>query len=202
MDDLRRELGYMTKGGSVRYHDEGVKESAGHYNQNESAKDRLPIRIRPAVQADAPMVYSDWLRSNAAANKNQAKFEVYDLHRPIVKRCMEEAVTLIACHEDDSDQVFAWVCGVQTPEFLAIHYAFCKQPFRCLGITKTLLNLGFGFNKRQILVHSHKSYLARELRKEKNWRLYYAPFLLQPGGLNDYRKQWRTFNGLPPLEDQ
>jgi len=201
MDDLHQQMGFETKGSSVRYQDSGSNTASEQYNQMKHTA-RLPIRIRPAVQADAAMVYSDWLRSHAGANKNQAKFEVYDLHRPIVERLMEESVTLIACHEDDSDQVFAWVCGVKVPEFLAVHYAFCKQPFRAYGITKTLLSLGFGYNKKQVLVHSHKTHLARELRKEKNWRLYYSPYLLQPDGLNIYREQWRTFNGLPPLEDQ
>ena len=116
MDDLHQQMGFETKGSSVRYQDSGSNTASEQYNQMKHTA-RLPIRIRPAVQADAAMVYSDWLRSHAGANKNQAKFEVYDLHRPIVERLMEESVTLIACHEDDSDQVFAWVCGVKAPEF-------------------------------------------------------------------------------------
>ena len=158
---------------------DGVTEAAPGYNPIKDTK-RLPIRVRQADEGDASFIYSSWLKSNAAQNKDQPKITVYEMHREVVSRLLEGGITLVACMEDDPDQVLGWVCAQRTPKFLVVHYCYTKAPFRRFGLARTLLN-AFDYKQGEPIVISHKSYICKDLKGRYNF--LHIPHLQQAGGL-------------------
>ena len=57
---------------------------------------RIPIRLRMADASDAPMIYSNWLKSYAGQNKHIPKTVVDKIHRQVVGRLLSEAHTVVA----------------------------------------------------------------------------------------------------------
>jgi len=163
---------------------DGVTEAAPRYNPVKDSK-RLPIRVRQADEGDASFIYSSWLKSYAAQNKDQPKITVYEMHREVVSRLLEESITLVACMEDDPDQVLAWVCAQRIPKFLIMHYCYTKAPFRRFGLAGTLLN-AFDYKPGEPIVISHKSYICKDLKGRYNF--LYIPHLQQDGALEHMKE--------------
>jgi len=158
---------------------DGVTEASPKYNPLKDSK-RLPIRVRQADEGDASLIYSSWLKSYAAQNKDQPKLTIYEMHREIVSRLLESSITLVACMENDPDQVLAWLCAQRIPKFLIVHYCYTKAPFRKFGLARTLLN-AFDYQKGEPIVISHKGYICKDLKGKYNF--LYIPHLQQEGAL-------------------
>jgi hypothetical protein len=158
---------------------DGVTEASLGYNPIKDTK-RLPIRVRQADEGDASFIYSSWLKSYAAQNKDQPKLTIYEMHREVVSRLLESGITLVACMEDDPDQVLAWLCGQRIPKFLIVHYCYTKAPFRKFGLARTLLN-AFDYRQGEPIVISHKGYICKDLKGKYNF--LHIPHLQQEGGL-------------------
>ena len=158
---------------------DGVTEASPRYNPIKDTK-RLPIRVRQADEGDASFIYSSWLKSYAAQNKDQPKITVYEMHREVVSRLLEGAITLVACMEDTPDQVLSWVCAQRTSKFLVVHYCYTKAPFRRFGLARTLLN-AFDYKQGEPIVISHKSYICKDLKGR--YTFLHIPHLQQEGAL-------------------
>ena len=158
---------------------DGVTEATPKYNPIKDTK-RLPIRVRQADEGDASFIYSSWLKSYAAQNKDQPKLTLYEMHREVVSRLLEDSITLVACMEDDPDQVLGWLCAQRIPKFLVVHYCYTKAPFRRFGLARTLLN-AFDYKPGEPIVISHKSYICKDLKDRYNF--LYIPHLQQQGAL-------------------
>ena len=158
---------------------EGVTEASPGYNAIRDSK-KLPIRIRQADEGDASFIYSSWLKSYAAQNKDQPKLTIYEMHREVVSRLLESSITLVACMEEDPDQVLSWICAQRIPKFLVVHYCYTKAPFRKFGLARTLLN-AFEYRPGEPIVISHKGYICKDLKGKYNF--LHIPHLQQEGGL-------------------
>lgn len=158
---------------------EGVTEAAPKYNPLLHTK-KLPIRIRQADEGDVSFIYSSWLRSYASQNKDQPKLMIYDLHREVVSMLLETAITLVACMKDDENHILGWMCAQRIPKFLVLHYCYTKDPFRKLGIARTLLN-AFEYARGEPIVISHKGYIVKDLKEKFNF--LYIPHLQKEGAL-------------------
>ena len=158
---------------------DGVTEASPKFNPIRDSK-RLPIRVRQADEGDASFIYSSWLKSYAAQNKDQPKLTIYELHRAVVSRLLETSITLVACMEDDPDQVLAWVCAQRIPKFLIVHYCYTKAPFRRFGLGKTRLE-AFDYRQGEPIVISHKGYICKDLKGKYNF--LHIPHLQQEGAL-------------------
>ena len=158
---------------------DGVTEASPKFNPIRDSR-RLPIRVRQADEGDASFIYSSWLKSYAAQNKDQPKITLYEMHREVVSRLLEGGITLVACMEDDPGQVLGWVCAQRTSKFLVVHYCYTKAPFRRFGLARTLLNT-FDYKQGEPIAISHKSYICKDLKGRYNF--LHIPHLQQEGGL-------------------
>ena len=169
---------------------EGVTESGPKFNPIRDSK-KLPVRIRQADEGDASFIYSSWLKSYAAQNKDQPKIALYEMHREVVTRLLESGITLVACMDDDPDQVLGWLCAQRTPKFLVVHYCYMKAPFRRFGLARSLL-AAFDYCPGEPLVISHKSYICKDLKDRYNF--LYIPHLQQAGGISHMEKIYNARN--------
>ena len=168
-------------------HKDGVTEAAPKYNPIQHS-DKLPVVVRVADKNDVSFIYSSWLKSYASQNKDQPRITIYKMHRPIVTRLLEEAVTLVACMEDDSSQILAWICGERISKFLVVHYVYTKEAFRRFHLARSLLD-AFDFRKGEPMAVSHKGYIVKDLKGRYN--MQYIPHLQQPGGMKHLKEIYK-----------
>lgn len=142
---------------------------------------RLPVYVRMADELDAPFIYSSWLQSYANQNQDQHRGILLKEERKVVTRLLEESVTVIACMNDDTKQVFAWMTGLRTKNNrLVLHYCYTKQAFRSFGLAKLLLTF-YEHRPGEAVWCSHRTFIFRDLRDKFN--LFYIPQLQQPGAI-------------------
>ena len=170
---------------------DGVTEASPKYNPVKDAK-RLPVRIRQADEGDASFIYSSWLKSYAAQNKDQPKITLYEMHREVATRLLESSITLVACMEDDPDQVLSWLCAQRIPKFLIVHYCYTKAPFRRFGLARSLLG-AFDYRPGEPIVISHKSYICKDLKGKYNF--LHIPHLQQEGALAHMKEIYDARDG-------
>ena len=165
------------------------REASRKYNSMRDA-DRLPVYIRLADTGDSSFVYKSWLDSWWVQNKDQFQPLFYKTHREIISRLMEDAITVIACSDEDPNLIFAWMCGLRTSNNrLVIHYCYTKEAFRKFGLAKTLLRY-FEHDKGEPILCSHRSFIFRDLKQPYN--LFYVPALQQPDGVSKIEsEQWK-----------
>jgi len=163
---------------------DGVTEGVPAYNPVKDAK-RLPVRIRKADEGDISFIYSSWLKSYAAQNKDQPKITVYKMHREVVSRLLEDGITLVACMEDNPDQVLGWLCAQRIPKFLILHYCYVKAPFRRFGLARSLVD-AFEYRSGEPVALSHKGYVCKDLKGR--YEFLYVPHLQQEGALTHMKE--------------
>lgn len=134
------------------------------------------FKIRQATGNDLPFLYDTWLNSFrydsplGKSCKNSVFFSEYKL---VVDRILSESETLVAHSPEDSDLIFAYLV-FQVPDI--IHYAFCKEAFRMLGIVHELYLEAFGPTPRKIDVTHKTTKIAEIFRVNQN--LIHNPFHL------------------------
>lgn len=125
----------------------------------------LPVRMRPAEEGDVPFIFSSWLQSfrdgneDARAMNKDAYFAgqhivIADIMQRPNSKC------LVACALDHGPQIFGWACG--DIAIAALHYVYVKQPYRRMGIAKTLVGALLGTTIG--LVCTHRTLVLDELR--------------------------------------
>lgn len=163
---------------------DGVTEASPGYSPLRDAK-KLPVRVRKADDGDISFIYSSWLKSYAAQNKDQPKITVYKMHRKVVQRLLEDGITLVACMEDDPDQVLGWLCAQRIPKFLVVHYCYVKAPYRRFGLARALID-AFEYRPGEPVAVSHKGYICKDLKGRYDF--LYVPHLQQDGALTHMKE--------------
>ena len=183
---------------------EHLREVTGHTNLATRKKDTntkgaiafneardlktLPVRVRPAEQNDAAMIYDSWLKAHAAQNKDQPAWSFYPLHKKIVRRLLKDSVTLLVCGStpESQDDIYTWICGHRTREGqLILHYAFTKMLFRKRGMFKGLLK-ALEYSPGEPVYCSHRGWLMKELKGKYNF--IHIPHLQFDWGLIEFIK--------------
>ena len=124
---------------------------------------RIPIRLRMADASDAPMIYSNWLKSYAGQNKHIPKTVVDKIHRQVVGRLLSEAHTVVAVVDlpDLEDEICGWVCAQRSEKFFITHWGYVKREYRMFGIMTTVGNVRVQQGRAD---NSHDFPLRKDLR--------------------------------------
>lgn len=125
-----------------------------------STAEKLPIKLRRPRPGDYPVVMDSWLKSHqkhshngvrrmkwlrcGCGTKNETpyplspvKSDVYfEEQRWLINALLENSQLLIACLDDDDDQVFGWVCYAPS----VLHYIYVKVPYRKMGVGRLMLD--------------------------------------------------------------
>lgn len=151
---------------------------------------RLPIRIRVADASDAPMIYSNWLKSYHGQNKSIPKAVMNKLHRQVVGRLLGEAHTVVAVIDlpDMDDEFCGWLCADRTDRFFICHWGYVKREYRTFGVMTAMLN-AFDYKRGEPTLASHDFVLRKDLRRHN---ISLVPHLCHEGGLEQVNK---LYNG-------
>ncbi len=138
----------------------------------------LPIQIRKAQRSDVPFITSSWLKSNRDGFmvRSVPNTVYYHQHHKILEAIMPNGIVIVACNEEDPDQILGWCCAEVVDTALVIHYIYIKQPFRKFGIATKLVTLLEETEKPPAVMVTHSNPMVRPLIKDKGW--VYNPYLL------------------------
>lgn len=136
------------------------------------------IHVRPLEEEDLPFIFSSWLRSyRASAFAKRIKKDVYFLwHQLVVERILARpsVSTIVACLDGHPDVILGFIVFEKVKdEPKIIHYAFVKESFRRMGITKTLM-IGTGI--RGPFFFSHWTYALDPIFDKNQERMIYDPY--------------------------
>jgi hypothetical protein len=95
----------------------------------------------------------------------------FDQHR-VIETLLPRCICLVACNEDDSDQILGWVAAEVIDTALVIHYTYCKHPFRRLGIAKRLVGLLQTTEKPPAVFYTHRTPNSHKLRLVERGVIY------------------------------
>jgi hypothetical protein len=136
--------------------------------------------IRPATGNDLSFIYDTWLKSyrcDSALGKSCKKSVYFDEYKLVLDRILLEANTIIAHFTDDTDLILAYM--VYEPG--VIHYAFCKEAFRRLGIVTGLFKHAFPGALSPLYI-THRTAGASPILYSKQF-LVHNPFILFKKGV-------------------
>lgn len=138
----------------------------------------LPIQVRGAAKTDIPFITSSWLRSYRDGYLVRAipNTVYYYQHHKILEHLLPRSIVLVACNEQDPDQILGWICAEVIDTALVVHYVYTKQPFRKFGIAKRLVDLLQETEQPPAVMVTHNTQMARPIIKAKKW--IYNPYLL------------------------
>ena len=147
---------------------------------------RNPIRLRMADASDAPMIYSNWLKSYAGQNKHIPKTVVDKIHRQVVGRLLSEAHTVVAVVDlpDLDDEICGWLCAQRSEKFFISHWGYVKREYRRFGVMTAMLEM-FEYKRGEPVMASHDFPLRKDLRKHN---IMYVPHICHEGGLEKIDK--------------
>lgn len=105
-------------------------------------KNSVPFTIRAATMDDVSFIFNSWLKSyrDAPAVRSVPNTIYYAEHHATIEKIFASAglVLLIACAVEEPSQIFGYAVGERKVDCLAIHWIYCKFPFRKFGIGKSL----------------------------------------------------------------
>lgn len=155
---------------------------------NSSTKSKVSVRIRPALEADVPFIFSTWLRSYRdsifAANISTTVY--YAEHHKVVEKLLKSSEVYIACADDDISELYGFICGQKIDGILVIHYCYVKHSFRRLGIGMQLLNM-FDYDPSKASIYTHMTKVGRTLGHK--YSFIHSPYLALTG---EYQKASAT----------
>lgn len=129
------------------------------------------IEIRPPLDSDLGFIYSTWLIGLRHGNQ---LFELIDektyfnVYRKVLGALLERPSTLIrvACLKEDNDVVL----GYSVSDGDKLHWIYCKEAWRKLGIAKSLLP--------EFKVVTHLTKQGLNLLQKKHPGFIFDPFLI------------------------
>lgn len=152
------------------------------------SRDKPPVRLRKATQEDVGFIFNSWLKSYKYSlfAKGITNTIYFSEHHKIVENLLKQNETIIACNDNDPSQIFGFINAGRVDGILAINYMYVKQPFRNLGIGKTLLN-SFEHDASTAAIYTHHTRMSEKLAAKYN--LVYHPYLLFNLGSIDESKE-------------
>lgn len=97
--------------------------------------------LRPANAADTPFILSSWLHGyrKASVTSGISNTIYFKSQEALLKRLLGVAHVVVACSKDDPDQIFGYAAYETDGVNLVVHWVYVKQPFRALGMARSLL---------------------------------------------------------------
>lgn len=144
---------------------------------------QLPITIRKFKAEDESFVYHSWLETYLDALSdmkvlNGLRSDVYykGQHKRI-EELLSRCTTLIACNNEDIDQIYGWICFETLSSGQIFHFMYVKQPFRKNGIAKMLIEEARDKNEKEVF-YTHKTPFTKEIIKYFQ-RSVFNPYLVE-----------------------
>ncbi len=131
--------------------------------------------IRPATGKDISFIYDTWLKSfrcDSPLGRSSKKSVYFDEYKLVIDFILSQSETIVAHSTTDTNLILAYL--VFAPG--TIHYAFCKEAFRKLGITKALFLEAFSEGQEPIQV-THRTGESSEIFRNHQF-LIHNPFKL------------------------
>lgn len=102
----------------------------------------LPHAIRPAVDADFPVIASAWTKEgrHAPAARFVRDADYFTDQRVLVIRILRVSRTLVSCRPDDVNKVFGFITFGPGP---IVHWVYTKDSYRRIGLADDLLAAAF-----------------------------------------------------------
>ncbi len=151
---------------------------------------KLPIRLRSANEEDIPFIFNSWLKSyrNSYFAKAVTNTVFYTEHHKLLEKIIENNQVVIACKNDEPDQIYGWICAGKTDGIFTLHYVYVKHPFRGFGVGKQLLNV-FDHDPAFAGIYTHHTKTAERLAPKFN--MIYHPYVIINGygESNDNKKE-------------
>lgn len=138
---------------------------------------QLTVRIRPAIEADAPFIFSSWLKSfrDHGLARPISQEVYYSEQHKLIERLLKTAKAFIACDPKDPASIYGWACFEHVEGIFTVHYIYVKHPFRNLGIGRELLNQS-GHDLQTAGLFTHWTPMGLKLHEKFN--LLYHPYIL------------------------
>ena len=138
---------------------------------------KLPIRFRQATVDDANFIFNSWLKSYRHSHFSRmiSNTIYYTEQHKILEKLVKECKTVVACSEDDPNQLYGYINAGTIDGFLVINYIYVKHSFRNMGIGKALLDL-FEHNPETAAVYTMHTRIADRLAPKYN--MVFHPYLL------------------------
>jgi GNAT superfamily N-acetyltransferase len=139
--------------------------------------DQLQIKIRPALEVDAPFIFNSWLRSfreNGLARPVNNEIYYSEQHK-LIEKLLKRCTVSVACDPNDPTSIYGYICHEKIDGIFVLHYVYVKHPFRSLGLAKTLL-LETKHNTDHAALYTHTTAAAVKLQQKFN--MLYHPYLL------------------------
>ena len=133
-------------------------------------------KIRTATGKDLSFIFDTFLNSfryDSPIGKSCRNSVFFNEYKLVIDRILSESETLVAHDPSDENLIFAYLV-YQAPYLL--HYAFCKDAFRRLGITKALFVEAFGSPDFKVEA-THRTATAGDIFRDKP-NLTHNPFHL------------------------
>ena len=136
-----------------------------------------PIKLRPAIEADAPFIFNSWLKSyrNSHFSRFIANTVYYAEHHKIIENLIKENTVIVACNPSDPNQVYGYICAGKVDGFFVCHYIYVKHTYRNIGIGKSLIN-SFEHDPSGAGIYTHHTRIADRLAPRMN--LVFHPYIL------------------------
>ncbi len=110
------------------------------------------VTYRRYLPSDEDFVIGSWRRQLAAhgvgaSSRGRIGQSVADLVRDEIVERVGESNTIVACGNDDADQIHGWMCSGLIGDIQIVHGIYVKHVYRGLGIATGLMRL-VGINRR------------------------------------------------------
>lgn len=126
-------------------------------------------KIRQATGKDLSFIYDTWLNSfryDSPLGKSCRNSVFFNEYKLVIDRVLSEAETLVAHTPENENLILAYLTF--QPPFI-VHYAFCKDAFRRLGITKALFKEAFKSETAKVEYTHRTGFVSEFLRAKENF---------------------------------
>ena len=133
------------------------------------------IKFRPIKDSDKSFIYSSWLKSYRESDlaKHMVNSIYYDYHAKVIEAAMASSTIIIACNDQDEDQLYGYIVFQQIDDVALVHYTYVKFPYRKFGIGRQLFEFAQP-DTEQFTVVTHIPRNFEGLSKKLN--LVYNPY--------------------------
>lgn len=136
---------------------------------------KVPLEIRQATPEDANFILNSWLKSYRQSNFAKAITNTvyFEGHHKVIRALLKKSSCLIACNEQDPNQIYGYIVSETVSNIPVVHYAYVKQTFRSMRIGQILLNKVK--KPEEAGVYTHSTRAAEKLAAKYN--LIHHPYL-------------------------
>ena len=99
------------------------------------------IQFRLACPEDESFIFNSWLKSyrDSDSVKHITNTVYFKRHHEKIEKLLKTSSVVCAVNPDDPRQIFGYVVFQIIDEVVCVHYIYVKQPYRGLGIARSIM---------------------------------------------------------------